>query len=497
MVQSVKLQMKNNLAPINRIPPEVFSTIPEYWSDEDTADEDLITATHVCRGWRDLFISSSSLWTQLNCTHVEKTRIYVERSKLSPLDISIRDKDTPFLSDAFLLTIPHLTRLRSLSIFGLSRNLVGVINQHLHYPAPSLEKLKISFVGAPRPIEGTTFDGDLSSLRDLRLSGVLTNLPWVNLPNLTTFYFRNVPSDKVSVTQLLDFFEHAPFLRNVTLTQASSTTSDAPLGRAVTLPHLKLLKISAQPVYSALLKHLSIPRGAVLILDFDFYGEISPIPICLPKPFDNLKNILPITSVNLLFDPVLSLRLNGPNGGLYIYGNWDGRSTSLPAIHRQGLRSLDHFPISSTERLTIRTYSVTPLQPVEDSATYKTLILMNALRTLTLIDCLNASFVSAFDPSQNPFGTLLCPALEELTLYVKKKGQFCMKELLAMTKERNLKGARLTTIKIISVKEFMSAEAVFKLRDWVTRVKYRLDNAVPAWDDDPDGIPHFEDDDDW
>ena len=487
--------MKNDLAPISRIPPGVFSTIPECWSDEDTADEDLITVTHVCRGWRDLFISSSSLWTQLDCTHVEKTRIYVERSKSSPLDISIRDED--FFSDAFLLTIPHLSRLRSLSLFGLSRNLVDVINQHLHYPAPSLGKLKISLTGAPRPIKGTIFDRDLSSLRELRLSGVLTNLPWVNLPNLTTFYFRNVPSDKVSVTQLLDFFEHAPLLSNVILMQASPTASDAPLGRAVILPHLKLLKISAEPVYSALLKHLSIPRGAVLILDFDFYGEMSPIPVCLPEPFDNLKNVLPITSIHLLLDPVLSLRLNGPNGGLYIYGNWDGKSISLPTIRREGLRSLNHFPISSTKRLTIWTYGVTPLQRVEESPTYETLLLMKVLRTLILTDCLNTSFVSALDPSKNPFGTLLCPELEELILYIKKKEQFCMKELLAIMKERNLKGARLTTIKIISVKEFVSAEEVFELRDHVMRVKYRLDNVVSAWDDDPGGIPHFGDDDDW
>ena len=490
--------MKNTLAPVNRIPPEVFSTIPDYWSDEDTADKNLITVTHVCRGWRDLFISSSSLWTQLDCTHAEKTRIYIERSKSSPLDVYVwGDNKIPFPSDTFLLTIPHLSRLRSLSIFGSSDDLAGIINRHLHCPAPSLEKLKISFTSAPRPIEGTAFDGDLSSLRELRLSGVLTSLSWVNLPNLTTFYFRNVPSDKVSVTQLLDFFEHAPLLSNVTLSEASPTTSDAPLCRVVTLPHLRLLKISAKPVYSALLKHLSIPTGAMLILDFGFNVEISPIPVCLPKPFNNLKNILPITSINLLFNSTLSLRLNGPNGGLYIYGNWTGASTSLPAILRQELRSLNHFPISSTERLTIGTYDIPPLQLIERTITYQTLFLTKALRTLTLTNCFNTSFVSVLNPSQNPSGTLLCPELGELILYIKKQEQFCIKELLAMARERDSKDARLSTIKIVSAEAFVSAKEVLKLRDYVTRVKYRLDDIVPAWDDDPAGIPHFEDDDDW
>ena len=490
--------MKNALAPINRIPPNVFSAIPDYWADEDAAEEHLNTVTHVCRGWRELFISRPSLWTQLNCAHIEKTRTYIERSNSSPLDVYIRKHKGPrFPKDAFFLTIPHLSRLRSLSLFGPSDDLVDIIGQHLHCPAPSLEKLKISFIGAPSPIEGTIFKRDLSSLRELRLSGVITNLPWVNLPNLTTFYFRNVPSDRISVIRLLDFFEHAPLLSKVVLMEASPTTSDAPLGRVVTLPHLKLFKISAQPVYSVLLKHLSIPSGAVLILEFDSDDTRSPIPVCIPKPFDNLKNILPITSINLLCDSALSLRLHGPNGGLYILGNQTGTPTSLLDLHRRVLRSLNHFPISSTERLTVGRYNLGQYQLIEKSPTYQTLFLMKALRTLTLTDCFNAPFFSVLDPSQNRSRTLLCPVLEELILYIKKKEQFCMKELLAMTKERSLKGVGLSTIKIISLKEFVSSEDVFKLRGHVTRVKYRLDDIVPDWDYDPDGVPDFEADDDW
>ena len=315
--------MKNNLAPVNRIPPEVFSTIPDYWADEDGAEQHLITATHVCRGWRNLFNSRPSLWTQLDCTHVEKTRVYVERSKSFPLDVCLwEEDDDPYSNEAFLLTIPHFSRIRNLTLFGFSDDLVNVISQHLRWPAPALEELKIRFHDFPCPIEATIFEGNLSSLRELRLSGVITNLPSANLPNLTIFFFEDVPSGKISMTQLLDFFEHAPLLNDITLRKASPTTPNAPCGRVVTLPHLKFRQISAESAKSALLKHLSIPSGAVLILHFYFCGEGSPIPVCLPKPFDNLKNVLPITSINLLFDSSLSLRLNGPNGGVYIRGGW-------------------------------------------------------------------------------------------------------------------------------------------------------------------------------
>ena len=96
--------MKNIFVPINTIPYEVLSTIPDYWVDGDpmdnntadygmaannTADRNLITLTHVCHNWRELFISRPSLWTNLDCTNVEKTRVYIERSKSCLLKVCV------------------------------------------------------------------------------------------------------------------------------------------------------------------------------------------------------------------------------------------------------------------------------------------------------------------------------------------------------------------------------------------------------------------------
>ena len=94
--------MKNTFAPVNRIPPEALSLIPHHC---DTYKE-LITLTHVCRSWREIFISHASLWTGLYCTIVDQTRVYLERSKLSPLDIALEEED--FLNNAFILAIPLL-----------------------------------------------------------------------------------------------------------------------------------------------------------------------------------------------------------------------------------------------------------------------------------------------------------------------------------------------------------------------------------------------------
>ena len=488
--------MKNAFAPVNRIPRDVLSIIPDYLEDGD-----LIRLTHVCHDWRELLISRPSLWTCLDWANVEKTRVYIERSKSSPLDVYLGEEDEkyfPFLNDAFLLTVPHLRRLRSLTLSGSSDNVVEIINTHLdNFPAPFLEKLKIRFSADPHIINAAILDRNRSSLRELRLSGVLTSLPWKNLANLTTFDFRQVPSSKISVTQLLDFFVYTPLLSKIQLWNALPTTSDAPLGRVVSLPRLKKLTIIAQPAHSLLLKHLSIPNGASLDLEFDFNSEKSPIPDYLPKTLKYLNNLSHITTINVYCNPEVSLRLGGPSGGLYIFGTWTGVATSLPAVYRRVLRSLNHFNISMTERFMITAYS-TPSPPgIERPPPHQTLPLMKALHTLILIDCYNAPFVSALNPNRISSGALVCPKLEELVLYIKRKEWFCISELLGMVEERSSRGAALSTITIFSSQEFVPAKEVLKLRDHVSCVEYRLDDVVPGWDELSNDVEDFGYESDW
>ena len=480
---SLVRSVKNTFVPINRIPHDVLSLIPDYWADEDTADDDLITLTHVCHGWRELFISRPSLWARLDCKNVEKTRTYIERSQSSPLKVYLWNEAgcIPFLYDAFFLTVPHFGRLGSLSFLGVSEDLIELAKKHFYRPAPSLEKLKIH-IGDPCSIEPTIFDGNLSTLRELRLSGVITSLPWKNLANLTKFDFQDVPSDKISTTQLPDSFERAPLLRKIRLYHTLPTTSNAPPGRVVSLPHLEDLEIEAQPVHSILLKHLLIPSGTSLVLEFNFNGERSPIPDYLPKTLDNLNNLSRTTAINLSYESGLHLRLSGPSGGLYVLGHWTGADTFLSTVNRRVLRSLNHFTISTTERLTITAFGATIPQKTEKSPVYHTLLLMKSLRILILTDCLNIPFISALNPDKTPSKTLVCPVLEELVLYVKKKEWFCIDKLLGMAKGRSSSGARLSTITIVSTQEFMPVENVLELRNHVSRVEYRLDNVMPLWD---------------
>ena len=112
--------VKNGFAPINRIPSEVFSLVPQYW-DHDTMDENLITLTHVCRGWRELFIALPWLWARLDCTNVDKTRVYIGRAKSSRLEISLLKASRPTTNPT--LSMLSFWQWRTLGVFSPSASL--------------------------------------------------------------------------------------------------------------------------------------------------------------------------------------------------------------------------------------------------------------------------------------------------------------------------------------------------------------------------------------
>ena len=473
--------IKNTFAPINRVPPDVLSLIPDYFEDE--ADEEPITLAHVCRHWREIFTSRGSLWTFLDCMDLDKTRVYLERSKASPLEILIDEDFAPSPDDALLLTVPHLGRLKSLALSGSSDYLLSV-TKYFDPPAPILEELEIRITHArPVTIENTLFGRNLPSLRNLYLSGIVTDLPWQNLANLRTFDFRQVPRDKISVTKLLDFFEHAPLLCEIALKDSLPASSDAPSERVVSLPYLKLLRILTQTAHLVLLSHLHIPTGALVSLKFKFFGEEFPIPDYFPKSIDNLNNISHVTSVGLNLSFGMDMRLSGPREGLYVLGTWAGGGFTPAILDDRIPRTLNKFPISTAERFTLVQCDA-PIRPeTEESTAYRTLSLMNDLHTLTLVDYPNLSFIFALNPDLNASNTVLCPKLEEIVLYIREMEEgSCVESLLEMAKGRDSRGAKLKTIVIVCEREFIPAEKVFGRRRYVPCVEYRLQNTKPVWD---------------
>jgi len=472
--------MRNTFVPINRIPPEVFSLIPDYWERQD-AERDIIALTHVCHGWREIFTSRSSLWTHLDCKDTEKTHIYLGRSRSHPLEISLmRWKRIPYCNDALLMAIPHIGRISSLTIYVLSDALSRLLD-HFPFPAPFLKELKIvlHYDGLahdpwPATIPNIIFPDRSPPLRKLSLSNVAADLPWRNLSNLTVFEFRHFPDtvDPLFAGQLLDFFESAPLLRKIALHDSIPTSSAVPSGRVVPLLNLRKLIIDGLPVDSTFLDHLPIPTGASLSLRFSFHSGGPSVPICLTNDFTNLHHI---TTINLFVNvpQYMRMRLKGPGGELRTCGSRNASSL---------FRSLCKFDLSKARRLSVTENPAAPEGEFAKSPIFQTLLLMKNLRTLTLIKLDNLPFIRALNPKQNESRTVLCSDLEELVLYITTQNWFHLEELKKMASERAKRSSKLSSVTIVSLGEVCPREAVFSLRKYVSHVEYKLEVFPPDWD---------------
>ena len=477
---------RNTLAPINRVPPELFeSLIPQHWSKNDT-DRAVITMTHVCQRWRAILTTRSSLWTRLVCTDAEKTRTYIERSKSTPLEINVHRSEHLFtLKNVLPLVIPHNGRVASIHITG-DEYIFGCFAGLLSGSIPLLRDLQINLTDESLPIlDDTLFNGDLSSLSRLFLRGVISNLPWTNLSKLTTFSFFLAPKETVSITGLLDLFENAPLLSKVELGSIPDF-SDAPPGRVVSLPYLEELAILTGQVQSSsspLLNHILIPTGARLLQQFTYSGDEFPIfNYYLPKSPKNLHNILNVTSVHLQFDReplqfggkgTFIIRLTGPNGEFDATAIQKDSIGATPMASDRGiLQSLDYFALSGSQRLLVYIFERPTYGETYESLTRCTLNVMQDLRTLILLHYSNLPFTIALNPDKNSQKLTLCPKLEKLVLGLKPGFDF--KELIGMAKERALRDVRLQLVTLISDpfhSGMASEEELSELGKYVTHVE--------------------------
>ena len=409
-------------------------------------NQDVIALTHVCQAWRKIFASCPSAWTDLDCENADKTRVYLERSKSLPVDLRLERVEELSPLDPFFQVIPHtISRLRSLAIYGTPANLQDIVSQ-LSRPAPLLRSLTIEVDCGCSPQRGpaittTLFNGDLSSLRELRLKCVTTALPWRNMVNLTSFALGYTLVGDFPIKHLLDFLKSAPRLRKVRLHNAIPT-SGAQNGRLVSLECLKRMDIIGGGPSSLLLDHLLIPVGARLEAKVDLLSPIGNHP---QKFIDNLRNLPDFTSILLVSGGKLSPRIefSGPNGQVIISPNYSSPHT--PCL---SLGSLVQFDTSKTERLEIIYGSL----PASDSLR-QTLLPMRGLCTLVLERCGQPHpFINALDPSRCSTGALVCPKLEELIIECEEEVD--IERVIRMAKARALRGARLKLVRIASKDKF-------------------------------------------
>jgi hypothetical protein len=177
------LTLRNALAPISVLPPEVLARVFRFLSLQEppcSGKQNLgwIRATHVCCFWRQVALGDSSLWARISGmpTNLELISGMLARTRNAPLDIDI-DLDRTLFPELILLMFPtHLSHTRKL-------RLETVISLHFDSfrgiyieKAPALEHFKLDSFSSPiifRESGGTTlFKGRAPNLQTLIISHV-------------------------------------------------------------------------------------------------------------------------------------------------------------------------------------------------------------------------------------------------------------------------------------------------------------------------------------
>ena len=250
----------NGFAPINRrLPPEVLGIIPSFL----VRDRDRIIATHVCRHWRNAFLSTPSLWNRISSSRrLEKTEAYLERSGDTLLDVSIflyaLWTRGGYASFQMLASLSDRWRTARFMKERLGMDILAVLQK----PHPNLLEL---YLEVP---DRTAFRGieDLSgfpSLKSLTLIGDVRLLRFSRPFNLRKLGV-SCDGPEFPLVSLLDLLAKIPLLE-----EFEAITPDA----APTL-------IEASPPTPVVLKHLQrlVFRG----IRSDFPRILTPLIIC-PK----------------------------------------------------------------------------------------------------------------------------------------------------------------------------------------------------------------------
>ena len=315
------LTLRNTLAPVFVLPPEVLARVFHFLSLEEppfSGKQNLgwIRATHVCRFWREVALGDSSLWARISGrpTNLKLVSGMLARTRNAPLDIDINLDGTLFPELILLMFRRHLSHTRKLRLdTGISLHFDsfrGIYTKE----APVLEHFELDSFSSPiifRELGGTTlFKGRAPSLRTLILTHVF--IPWSLIPRgqltrleISLVYEKpitDIPSHD-DLNQLIDLLVNCPELEVLVLDSClPSQLTHFPRAQTIHLPCLYLLFLGGSSSRIAnLLKMLEIPPSTTLQLSctFESAGTYIVPDLLLPVISAHFRSPSPVEFKNL------------------------------------------------------------------------------------------------------------------------------------------------------------------------------------------------------
>ena len=459
VVQAIR-EIENASVPINRLPPEILSNVLEH----RTGEQDLVAATHVCRHWRSVLISSPSLWNcfRLHSSYdLDRTLTYLERSKSAPIDISI-SADSPRDLDVLDHLAPQIARTRSL-IIRVSHDIHAVFLL-LCNSAPSLQHLEIRAFDSVKPLPENFLGRQTPSLRSVRFSCVRPEFEsFPPLPNLTEFHlFLPESAGPFHMGALFRFFSDCPVLQKVGINIRGQIVQGIAQGRVISLESLVELEYVCH-FNDLILPFLRLPRLKKLWVTSLGPGQVHNLADTLPH--DGHTLLAGVTKILYYFDifaRLLRVKLSG-NGVDVSLGEFCATdATTVDWLSDQTL-----IPLGQIEDLKVEGSPFTTGFPISFFALENLRVLRVALWDSQFTE----ELLRLLHPA--PGTGVPCPSLREIeyTCYGPR-----LTPLTSLIKERKRSGQQLRLLCILAGHE-LDQDLVEELRDDVGEVRVR------GWDE--------------
>ena len=249
-----------------------------------TRDRDRIVVTHVCRHWRDTFLSTPTLWGAVTAfRNLDKTIAYLERSGNTPLNVSITGSGPEFIGWSTSLRVlgQHSHRFGAMKLHHHSREDVFAIMEN---PLPRLTKLvlKVPDRKVVRRIEGPHLFPPLESLTLHGGFGYLRCFQPHNLRKLGVKCYEL----GFQLLSLLEFLAGAPLLEELEFMVDQRKFRVVELGEdvpPVNLEHLRRIVFRGTHPKSlrSLTSHIIHPHHTKIVLSCYLPGNSNNLHSCL------------------------------------------------------------------------------------------------------------------------------------------------------------------------------------------------------------------------
>ena len=293
-------RIANSLQPMNLLPPEMVSRIATYLIDEVEYYRPLLTATHVSRYWRETILECSSLWTSIDSRHPTLAIVCMERSKTARLAVTLR----PNITSDFVSSLQlHTRRIKALDIKMPPSDFQTLLSWlDPHSISPESMALGLNSV---HPLSCASFPPflslDVSGLKVLEVQNVSLAPPFFLPTNLSKL---SIIFSDGSLSTFLDLIAANPHLEEI-LIVSRIPDADCPSDNIVPLPHLRVLNITLPWLaIKTLLRHVSLPSTANLIVATMMPDQKEFLPTLLPGSLDPLQNLLKVETLTYHYSQI-------------------------------------------------------------------------------------------------------------------------------------------------------------------------------------------------